>query len=279
MIPAFAIIRVSGERKKIKRVGKNMFFCNVSCANIYREASFHSEVDTQVLMWEALEPLERKNDFVRVRCEDGYEGWLNRHQLAEREKPRENVLPVTRTQAVIWADVERKEPLADLTAGGSLLVVQSGPRGLEVELPDGRRGWVGHQVCVPLGGFTRENLTRVARGFMGLPYHWGGKSGKGVDCSGLVQLSHKLLGRAIRRDSPMQYADARPVSDNFNEGEAGDLLFFAESGTRITHVAIRLDRDYFIHARGRVRINSSREEDALYDPGLAQTFVEVRTFF
>ncbi len=256
-----------------------MFFCNVSCANIYREASFHSEVDTQVTMWEALQLLKRTKDFIRVRCEDGYEGWLNRHQAVEREKPRENVLPVTRIQAVVWRDVERKEPLADLTAGGYVLVVQSGPRGLEVELPDGRRGWVGHQVCVPLGGFTRGNLTRVARRFMGLPYHWGGKSGKGVDCSGLVQLTHKLLGRAIRRDSPMQYQDARPVSGEFNGGAAGDLLFFAESGTRITHVAIRLDQGYFIHARGRVRINASRADDPLFDRGLMDTFVEVRTFF
>ncbi len=256
-----------------------MFFCNVSCANIYREASFHSEVDTQVLMWEALELLERKNDFIRVRCEDGYEGWLNRHQATEREKPRENVLPVTRVQAIIWRDAERREPLADITAGGSLLVVQSGRRGLEVELPDGRRGWVGHQVCVPLGGFTRENLTRVARRFMGLPYHWGGKSGKGLDCSGLVQLSHKLLGRGIRRDSPMQFEDARPVSNTFGEGEAGDLLFFAESGTRITHVAIRLDQGYFIHARGRVRVNAFRADDPLHDRSLENTFVEVRTFF
>ncbi len=256
-----------------------MLYCNVSVASIYRRPSFHCEVDTQVTLWEPLEELDRKNEFIRVRCEDGYEGWLNRHQTAEHDEPRENLLPVTALHSVIWRDAGQKDPLADVAAGGYLLVRESHSKGMRVELPDGRLGWVNNAVCRPLGSFTRKNLIKVLRKHMGLSYVWGGKSGMGVDCSGLVQLSHKLLGKSIRRDAHMQYDDADFVSDDFTAGEPGDVLFFAESGTRVTHVAVRLKDGYFIHARGMVRINSSKAEDALFDKQLADTFTGVRSFF
>jgi len=256
-----------------------MLYCNVSVANIYREPTFHSEVDTQAVLWEALVEMDRRNDFIRVRCEDGYEGWINRHQVACHDEPRENLLPVTLINGVIWRDTRHTDPLSDVAAGGYLLVLESGTTGLRVELPDGRIGWVDAGACAPQGAFDRSNLKKIVRKHMGLPYRWGGKSGKGVDCSGLVQLSHKLLGVSLRRDAWMQFEDARPVSNEFQGGKTGDLLFFAESGSRITHVAIRLEESYFIHARGMVRINSSHAADALFDQELSDTFVEVRSFF
>ena len=77
----------------------------------------------------------------------------------------------------------------------------------------------------------------------------------------------------------MQFEDAQMVSDNFLDGTPGDLLFFAEYGERITHVALKLSEKEIIHARGRVRINSLDKDSELFDSKLIDTFVAVKTFF
>ncbi|WP_442190929.1 NlpC/P60 family protein, partial [Rhizobium leguminosarum] len=45
----------------------------------------------------------------------------------------------------------------------------------------------------------------VAR-FLETPYLWGGRSGLGIDCSGLVQLAMLMTVRAAPRDTDMQAA-------------------------------------------------------------------------
>ena len=99
-----------------------------------------------------------------------------------------------------------------------------------------------------------------------------------MDCSGFTQLVHKLHGIRIPRDSGLQYADAKFVSEDPLKGMPGDLLFFAESGRLITHVAMFMEGGRVIHASGRVRIQSLDPEDACFNPRLEDTFVCVGTF-
>ena len=49
----------------------------------------------------------------------------------------------------------------------------------------------------------------LAERFAGAPYLWGGRSLRGIDCSGLVQVALLAAGRAAPRDSDMQAALAR----------------------------------------------------------------------
>ena len=87
-----------------------------------------------------------------------------------------------------------------------------------------------------------------------------------------------MIGINIRRDSVMQYEDAKTVSKNILDGKPGDLLFFAEDRDTITHVAVKLENDKIIHARGMVKINSLEKGNQLYDGALMRDFVEVKTF-
>jgi len=110
-----------------------------------------------------------------------------------------------------------------------------------------------------------NNLVATARGFIGLPYRWGGASvKKGFDCSGLTMTVYRLNGLDLPRKASSQYKTGQPVARD--ELKKGDLVFFATNGdNRISHVGIYSGEDKFIHAPGRgKRIRRSSLDNDYY---------------
>lgn len=255
-------------------------FVNVSAANLYRLPTFHSEIDSQAVLWEEVDVIAEQDDFARIICEDSYEGWINKRQLADGAGSDLFALKMITRQHVRIKEKPDMEsaPLRDAVAGSYVLIRAEQKGWLRVLLPDGQEGWLKKETCAPLPELNRENIIALARSFMGLPYYWAGKTPKGVDCSGFSQLVHKLFGIKIRRDASMQFEDARHVSKDPLGGQAGDLMFFSESASKITHVGFCLGQGKILHARGMVRINSLQKNAVGFDGGLLKDFVEIRSF-
>lgn len=255
-------------------------YISVSCANIYRKPSFHSETDTQVVLGEKIQILNRENDFLQIRCEDGYQGWLNRFQLSESSALQDlPVQMITSDYVQLFAEPKQNSAaLRDGVAGSYIFPVAKQDQWFQVLLPDGMKAWIEDKHFSTLPALSRDNLITYARRFMGIPYLWAGKTTKGFDCSGFTQFVYKMFGASLRRDAWMQFEDGRFVSDDPAKGQAGDLMFFAESGDKITHVGFCLGTGEILHARGMVRINSLVKGDALYNETLVNDFVEIRSF-
>jgi cell wall-associated NlpC family hydrolase len=134
-----------------------------------------------------------------------------------------------------------------------------------------------------------EKIIAEAEKLLGVPYLWGGMSAKGVDCSGLVRISHIMNGILLPRNASQQVKCgteiivSRPDIEGKSEAEVkagynsrlaetaiknlqrGDLVFFGNTQTRrITHVGIYIGQGKIIHSSHRVRINSLIPGEADY---------------
>ena len=85
----------------------------------------------------------------------------------------------------------------------------------------------------------------VARGYLGSPYEWGGMTERGIDCSGLVHMAHRRVGRLIPRDAYQQEDAGGPVSEPI----AGDLVTYGDATA--DHIAFWLGGDRILHSTGR----------------------------
>jgi gamma-D-glutamyl-L-lysine dipeptidyl-peptidase len=95
-----------------------------------------------------------------------------------------------------------------------------------------------------------------ARAFLGAPYLWGGLTARGIDCSGLVHMAYRRLGRLVPRDADQQEAAGRPVPDD--ELRCGDLVTYGDAKT--DHIAFWLGDGRILHATGRKDANAVVEE-------------------
>lgn len=92
-----------------------------------------------------------------------------------------------------------------------------------------------------------EQIIGTAKGFLGVPYKWGGTTPAGFDCSGYTRYVFASQNITLPRVSIDQYGIGTPVA--FSDLKAGDLVFFnLSSGKKVDHVGIYLGNNEFISA-------------------------------
>jgi gamma-D-glutamyl-L-lysine dipeptidyl-peptidase len=96
-----------------------------------------------------------------------------------------------------------------------------------------------------------------ARGYLGTPYLWGGMSERGIDCSGLIHMSWRRLGRLVPRDAVQQAEAGQKVE----APQYGDLAVYGRES--VTHIAFWLGDGRILHAAGSREVVEEEEPEAL----------------
>lgn len=113
----------------------------------------------------------------------------------------------------------------------------------------GYPGWMRLEDVEPgLGAYVTDlsgTPVEAARRYLGSPYLWGGMSQTGIDCSGLVHMAYRRLGRLVPRDADEQQHAGAPVTAlapgvlvTYGEGVADHIAFWVGGG-RILHATSR----------------------------------------
>ncbi len=259
-----------------------------SVADVRRKPDHGSELVSQIIRGEPVEPLKTSGDWYLARLEDGYIGWIRSWHLRAssradvdrfageaRHRVKDNVIQIYQSPD------EEALPMGDAVVGTVLVSAPCARRGWQaVRLGDANEGYTrarGLERIPRRLGVSRDKLAATGMRFLGIPYLWGGTTPKGFDCSGLVQRIYKLHGVAIPRDSDLQarFGADRP-GRSWDRLNTGDLLFFGRAGDRISHVGMYLSNSLFLHAYGQVKVGSLDPVHPLYEVKLAPDWQSTR---
>lgn len=203
-------------------------------------------LDSEVLYGEGFTVYEdRKDGWLWGQLEsDGYVGYIPRAAVTRGvATPATHVVAVPRSHLYPAPDLKRPAVIA-LPMGARLAVTGASDDGRWLALSCGRYIFAAH--VAPLGKVVPD-LVMTAEAFMGTPYLWGGRTGEGIDCSGLVQAALFRAGYPAPRDSDMQSrAGAAHDPQVHGAGRRGLLLCYPG------HVAFDRGDGTVVHATAAV---------------------------
>jgi hypothetical protein len=275
---------------------KTFGIVTLSVGNVRSKPGNAEELATQVLMGMVVKLLKRESGYYYIQSSDQYLGWLDDDAMVVTNRSGvDGWVSAPKVIATGLFGIVREKPdanaapVCDLVTGGILKSLGAAGSWINVELADGRRGYIektfveDYESWKASRKLTGENVEKSAKLMVGFPYLWGGTSIKGMDCSGFTKTVFRMNGLELNRDANQQALMGEEVNpgENFQNLRKGDLLFFGRKGTsekpeRITHVAIYLENKGFIHSSGRVKLGSFDPSSPNYDEGILKRFVRAR---
>jgi cell wall-associated NlpC family hydrolase len=105
----------------------------------------------------------------------------------------------------------------------------------------------------PAPSAAAVSLLRTAESYRGVRYVWGGNTpAQGFDCSGFTKYIFAKHRIGLPRTSREQARVGTPIAADFRALRPGDLMFFAEPGEAISHVAVYAGNGRIIHSASSV---------------------------
>jgi hypothetical protein len=267
----------------------------LSVCNIRGKSRHSAELVTQALMGTPVKVYAKDDGWYLVQTPDRYFGWVDAAGVALKTSKKlaewksfEKVIYKNQSGFAFAETIKASDVESDLILADLLSIIGEENDFYKIEMADGRQAFVKKDECVSLEiwkakSFTVENLLATASSFKGIPYLWGGTSAKMADCSGFTKSVYFVYGIILQRDASQQtlYGELVDTEKGYDNIKPGDLLFFGRKATdsqkeKVTHVGLYLGGQEFMHASGKVRINSLNKESDNYTEYYETAFVRAR---
>lgn len=242
--PDLADARLKGRVAAERFVAGEAARIAVPVADLHSDPRVDAGIDTQLLCGETVLVFERRAGWAWVQAQgDGYVGYAAEDALGAPGPAPTHAVCVPRS--FVYPEPELKTPaLAAHSLGARLAVAETVERrGTRYAVLETGEAMIAAHLR-PLEDHAGDYVA-VAQTLLHTPYLWGGTSGFGIDCSGLVQLAMRMAGRAVLRDTDMQAETlGAPLDPRDDALRRGDLVFWKG------HVAIMTDGETALHANG-----------------------------
>tara|TARA_B100000963_G_scaffold360730_1_gene392772 strand:+ start:2443 stop:3156 length:714 start_codon:yes stop_codon:yes gene_type:complete len=205
---------------------------NYPLINIYEKNSLRSKISSQLLYGEKFQILMKKKDWLKIKTSyDKYSGYIRVRKFIKDMKITHKISSL---RADLYLKPEKNSKVKVKLPFCSLICVN---RKIKNFYKFGKY-WVEKKDVMPLS--YKQNIFKNIKMFMNIPYKWGGKSYKGIDCSALVQLFFKFNNLYCPRDTKDQIKYFKKA----NKIKKDAIIFWRG------HVAVCLSKNILIHAYG-----------------------------
>jgi cell wall-associated NlpC family hydrolase len=204
---------------------------------LHGEPRFDCPRMTELLYGERVKVFAVEEGWAWVKAaNDGYVGYVPASGLSRELKSSAHRIAVPATFMYPAPDL-KSMPEVLLPMNARVELVETADK--FARLRNGRFVFAAHMK--PLTS-SEEDFVAVAEKFLHVPYLWGGKTVRGLDCSGLVQIALHAAGIPCPRDTDMQEKELGQRLEDPSALKRGDLVFWK------AHVGIMTDADHLLHA-------------------------------
>ena len=169
--------------------------------------------------------------------EDNYKGFIKNNNYKDYIKPTHKI---KKLKCPVFNSSKKTKVKNELTFGSKIKILDRKSKFFKFE-----KGWVNKNNLIPIGS-KEKNFFANIKIFKGVKYKWGGKSFKGIDCSGLVQICLNFNNKYCPRDAKDQIKYFKK-NIRLNSIKKNDILFWKG------HVAVALSKNKLIHAYGPMK--------------------------
>ena len=205
--------------------------------NLYKKPSIKSEVITQMLYGDSFSISKKTQKWLKISIkEDNYKGYIRSNNFSNYIKPTHKVNIL---KSKIYNHPNKKK-INELSFGSKIKIMNSKKNYCKF-----LKGWISKNDIKPISFKQKDPFKKITL-FRNVKYKWGGKSFRGIDCSGLVQICLNFNNIFCPRDAKDQ---VKYFKRNINLGKIkkNDILFWKG------HVAVALSKKQLIHAYGPLK--------------------------
>ena len=214
------------------------FTNNFAIINLYKKPSIKSELVSQMIYGESFSILKRSRGWLKIKMkEDQYKGYIKNKNFNFFLKPTHKISVL---KAKVYKFPNKMNKVNLIPYGSKIRVLAKKGGFLKFS-----KGWINKKDVKPISFIERDPFKRINI-YKNVKYKWGGKSFKGIDCSGLVQVFLNFNNKFCPRDAKDQVRYFKK-NVNLKNIKKNDIIYWKG------HVAVAISNKKLIHAYGPMK--------------------------